>query len=50
MKKNLYRKIEPDTNSKIITQIEIQKEINTNHIIFHIGFSNLLKENEQLNN
>jgi hypothetical protein len=43
-KKAWIEKIESDTSSKTITQIEIQKEIDTNHIIFHVGFSNLLKE------
>ncbi|KAL5676430.1 hypothetical protein ACJX0J_012561 [Zea mays] len=43
-KKGSNRKMESDSSSEVITHIEIQKEIDTIHIIIHIGFANLLKE------
>ncbi|KAI4973447.1 hypothetical protein ZWY2020_035708 [Hordeum vulgare] len=32
------------SSSEVITHIEIQKEIDTIHVIIHIGFPNLLKK------
>ena len=43
-KKGSNRKIESDSSSEVITHIEIQKEIDTIHVIIHIGFPNLLKK------
>nr|APD27457.1 ribosomal protein S3 [Alloteropsis semialata]APD27622.1 ribosomal protein S3 [Alloteropsis semialata] len=43
-KKGSNRKIESDLSSEVITHIEIQKEIDTIHVIIHIGFPNLLKK------
>jgi small subunit ribosomal protein S3 len=36
--------MESDSISEVITHIEIQKEIDTIHVIIHIGFPNLLKK------
>lgn len=43
-KKSSNRKLESDSSSEVITRIEIQKEIDTIHVIIHIGFPNLLKK------
>ncbi|KAL5646541.1 hypothetical protein ACJX0J_001410 [Zea mays] len=43
-KKGSNRKMESDSSSEVITHIEIQKEIDTIHVIIHIGFPNLLKK------
>ncbi|KAL5643070.1 hypothetical protein ACJX0J_000400 [Zea mays] len=45
-KKGSNRKMESDSSSEVITHIEIQKEIDTIHVIIHIGFPNLLKKKE----
>jgi small subunit ribosomal protein S3 len=36
--------MESDSSSKVITHIEIQKEIDTMDVVIHIGFPNLLKK------
>jgi small subunit ribosomal protein S3 len=36
--------MEPDTSSEVITHIEIQKEIDTIHVIIDIEFPKLLKK------
>nr|YP_010041147.1 ribosomal protein S3 [Ehrharta erecta]QPA18616.1 ribosomal protein S3 [Ehrharta erecta]UEN67928.1 ribosomal protein S3 [Ehrharta erecta] len=38
------RKTDSGSSSEVITHIEIQKEIDTIHVIIHIGFPNLLKK------
>uniref|UniRef100_A0ACD6ANF5 Uncharacterized protein n=1 Tax=Avena sativa TaxID=4498 RepID=A0ACD6ANF5_AVESA len=38
------RKTDSGSSSEVITRIEIQKEIDTIHVIIHIGFPNLLKK------
>jgi small subunit ribosomal protein S3 len=43
-KKGSNRKMESYSSSKVITHIEIQKEIDTMHVVIHIGFPNLLKK------
>ncbi|KAL5645467.1 hypothetical protein ACJX0J_004321 [Zea mays] len=47
-KKGSNRKMESDSSSEVITHIEIQKEIDTIHVIIHIGFPNLLKKKGNL--
>jgi len=49
-KKGSNRKMESDSSSEVITHIEIQKEIDTIHVIIHIGFPNLLKKKGKLIN